>query len=150
MRAIMIDPHVQVVHETDIPDGNASTIADAIDCRWVEYVGLGGAVAMWVDEEGFLGNQEHQKYFYFNVLTGQFPIAGKALITGLSPGGNTIAAFDDVQVDYLREVVTFVNGIEELQALIAEGRVRRPAVTVTTTDGAGAETTTTEWELPAS
>lgn len=118
MTAIMIDPFNRQITEIQITKDTGSIessmmhmqeIYSALNCDLftvANYIG-GEGDALYVDDEGLLGDLDEQRFF---MLTGDNvhhqPLAGMGLIMGTDDEGNSISP--KITVERVREIIVFV------------------------------------------
>lgn len=96
MRAILINPHDKSITEVDY-DGRIEHMYELIGCSLVTAVTVyreedGSQETLWLDDEGLFVND--QKFFMWAEYPQ--PLAGRGLVLGTSPEGDSIATKLDI------------------------------------------------------
>lgn len=101
MKAILIDPRTKTLEGIELPDDSRARmerIYALLGCSYVDCVRLDtGRDAVFVDDEGLLGDLSAQRFFWLEGT--HSPLAGAGVIMGADEEGETVAptiALDEV------------------------------------------------------
>jgi hypothetical protein len=89
MKSILIDPFEKTVTEVE-HTGDYRHIYDLIKCDTFTCVQISRTDAVYVDDNGLLGNLEEQQFFSLLPLWHE-PLAGRGLILGVDSKGDSTA-----------------------------------------------------------
>ena len=106
MKGILIDPFTRTITERDIARDGLKDIYDSISAECFCCVALDRGDALYCDDEGLY--RENQEFF----AIGRYPqpIAGRALILGCDPEGNSVTP--KVSLDTVRKHVRWLTPAE--------------------------------------
>ena len=148
MRGIVIDPRTRTVEARDIPAEGLAAIRAAIGPVYVDRVRLAPGVDLWIDDEGFLTAQETQAYF--GLVRADWSvqaIAGRAVIFGIDPQGETTPCPDAILPELVRRWIVWLGDAWELDAAMSQGVVDRPENWIENLS-TGERTISWRWEPP--
>ena len=86
LNVIIIDPLMSIIHQKTI-DNNLDGLRGAIDDHNIELVRIDDDNDMFCDEEGLF--RENQSYFIIKGKERIIPIAGKCVVLGNTPDGDS-------------------------------------------------------------
>lgn len=99
----------------------------------------GDGISIVVAEFGMYEPVSQQNYF---VISRRL-VAGNAVLFAFDRAGKTV----EMKPGDL-PIITYLNGVEEIEAAIGRGEVRRPKLSITSVDGHGRATTEHLWRWP--
>jgi hypothetical protein len=95
IRAILINPKRKTVEAVELPNGSNATIYDQLGCTDFNMVRVTEADVVFVDGEGLLKKKPGP--FFLIGLYDQ-PLAGKGLVLGIDPAGETVSTHLDLRL----------------------------------------------------
>lgn len=113
MKAILIDPFAKEITEVEY-SGDFQDIYKLIDCQTFDCVTFNQAGdGVFVDDEGLY--DETKEFFKF---PGMQPLAGKGLVLGVDPDGESISP--SITLSAMKEMTSFMS-VAVAQLLISRG-----------------------------
>lgn len=89
MKVILIDPFDRVIKEIEI-DGSLDSMYKAMQCDCFDLVRIDKNDGIFVDDEGLLKLPSEQAFFKWDDYDS--PLAGRALVIGCTPDGDSTDA----------------------------------------------------------
>lgn len=131
MRYLIIDPSESAITER-VADGviDLDRLRQLIGCEWVQRLSIDDRTDLWVDEEYLLTADQNSHFFHFG-KSGNL-LGGRAVVCGLSPGGNSIGLKPHITIDVITENVQFLGDLKDVVLGMEAGRINRPASYFTT------------------